>query len=198
MIKKLILLVILTYGYLFAQPQQHTLSIIPGPTLNGPGAIFYLEDTTSPGANSVSWKAPVSLDSSTPYIWPINSGFNDQPFCTSATGQTSWCSDIVLPNGGIYKGKDSSGTEIGLLSFSSGDWVDFGSLNSSSGSGNVHFIHKGIVWGKLKLEDGSGVDLTLEPMDNKTGLIGSPLRLWKNIQAENKLCAESKSKVKLS
>ncbi|KKM70651.1 hypothetical protein LCGC14_1438540, partial [marine sediment metagenome] len=115
MIKKLLILLSLVSGTLFAQPQQHTLSIIPGPTLNGPGAIFYLEDTTSPGANSVSWKAPVSLDNSTNYIWPIAPGFNNQPFCTSSTNQTSWCTNITLPNLGEFKTKDTLGTEISLL-----------------------------------------------------------------------------------
>ena len=129
MIKKLLILLSLVSGILLAQPQQHTLSIIPGPTLNGPGAIFYLEDTTSPGANSVSWKAPVSLDNSTNYIWPIAPGFNNQPFCTSSTNQTSWCTNITIPNLGEFRTKDVLGTEISLLRANVGGWLDFGSIN---------------------------------------------------------------------
>lgn len=180
MIKKLIIL--LFPIILFAQPQLHTQSMIPGPLLNGPGAIFYLEDTSS-GTDSISWGAPFSLSSSVNYKWPISPGFDNQPFCTSSTNQTSWCGNIVIPSGGQYKGLDSAGTEIGLLSLNPGDFIQFGSIIDTAGSGDILFYHEGTVWGKL-LIDSDSLDLSLEPDTNKVGRIGTSSMLWEFIQGD--------------
>lgn len=183
MIKKYLIGLIVSCGTLLAQPQLHTLTITPGPTLTGPGAIFYLEDTTSPGANSVSWKAPVSLDNSVDYIWPIAGGFNDQPFCTDSTDQTSWCTNITLPNLGEYRIQDSLGAVIPLLKLSSNNWAEIGTISAMEGSGDVLFFRQGSIVAKFS------TDLALReafiPPIDQTGRLGSENSLWLRLHVES-------------
>ena len=182
MINKLVILFGLFCVSLSAQPQLHTQTIIPGPTLNGPGAIFYLEDTPN-GTDSVSWAAPPTLFGSVNYLWPDTSGFNDQPFCTSSTNATSWCSNVTIPSDAKYFIQDTAGTPVGMVWLDSSNLAWIGTLNAPITGGDVVLAWKGV--GVAKLTQSANGNYVLGPDTDVTNTatvntIGGRFAIWED------------------
>ena len=196
---KVTLFVCLFYGLIFLEVANcqtvggtHHIAF-PFGTSAGQTSELRSYELSANGENFFAWKAADLMAASNPYVmpdaYPVSSGLVLS--CTTL-GVCSWVSassgfdgsSITFNNGQTIFWEDSVGTPIGVLSLTPGDWLDFGTLANTPGTGNIHFIHEGTVWGKLQLEAGGSGELSLEPPTTKTGLIGSPLNLWRVVQAD--------------